>query len=79
MGDIINKNVVLLFQWWWQYLTRDNPLWKRTMCSNHGSLPSQIISAEQNADQTNIWGQITNLRVFGMKSWKLQGEECGRK
>ena len=33
MGNIMYKNLILLFKWWWQYSESDNALWKRILMS----------------------------------------------
>lgn len=33
VGNIMYKNLVLLFKWWWRFLQFDNTLWKRILMS----------------------------------------------
>ena len=35
VGNIMHKNLVLLFKWWWRYSESDNTLWKRILQSVH--------------------------------------------
>lgn len=33
VGDMVVKNVAMLFKWWWRFTKEESPLWKRTICS----------------------------------------------
>ena len=33
VGNIMHKNLILLFKWWWRYSESDNTLWKRILMS----------------------------------------------
>ena len=35
VGNILHKNLVLLFKWWWRFSEADNSLWKRILKSVH--------------------------------------------
>ena len=35
VGNIMHKNLVLLFKWWWRFFESDNTLWKRILQSVH--------------------------------------------
>ena len=35
IGNIMHKNLILLFKWWWRYSENDNSLWKRILLSVH--------------------------------------------
>ena len=36
VGNILHKNLILLFKWWWRFSETDNALWKRIIQSVHG-------------------------------------------
>ena len=36
VGNIMHKNLILLFKWWWRYSESDNTLWKKILKSVHG-------------------------------------------
>ena len=35
IGNIMHKNLILLFKWWWRFSETDNSLWKRILNSVH--------------------------------------------
>ena len=35
VGNIMHKNLILLFKWWWRFSESDNTLWKRILKSVH--------------------------------------------
>ena len=35
VGNIMHKNLILLFKWWWRFSETDNSLWKRILKSVH--------------------------------------------
>ena len=35
VGNIVHKNLILLFKWWWRFSESDNSLWKRILKSVH--------------------------------------------
>ena len=35
VGNIMHKNLILLFKWWWRFSESDNTLWKRILQSVH--------------------------------------------
>ena len=35
VGNILHKNLILLFKWWWRFSDSDNTLWKRIIKSVH--------------------------------------------
>ena len=35
VGNIMHKNLILLFKWWWRFSEVDNSLWKRILISVH--------------------------------------------
>ena len=35
IGNIMHKNLILLFKWWWRFSEADNSLWKRILKSVH--------------------------------------------
>ena len=35
VGNIMHKNLILLFKWWWRFSESDNTLWKRILHSAH--------------------------------------------
>lgn len=63
VGNIMHKNLTLLFKWWWRYSGADNTFWKRilmsvynikglkasyeTFCTMKDRLSSQLISNDE--------------------------------
>ena len=35
VGNIMYKNLTLLFKWWWRFSESDNTLWKKILQSVH--------------------------------------------
>lgn len=35
VGNMMRKNLALLFNWWWRFSTADDPLWKRILLFVH--------------------------------------------
>ena len=33
VGDILLKNVVMLYKWWWRFVNNEKPLWKKIVSS----------------------------------------------
>ena len=67
MGDLIIRNVALLFKWWWHFSNKEEPLWKRIMsfCNNlHMDTP---IWKQVNLKMDGLWSSICNI-------WKVNKE-----
>ena len=35
VGNMMHKNLILLFKWWWRFYESDNSLWKQILMSVH--------------------------------------------
>ena len=55
VGNILHKNLILLFKWWWRFSESDNTLWKKILQSLH-----QINGAKASTD---------NFRKFRSGTW----------
>lgn len=58
IGNILHRNLALLFKWWWRFSTESNPLWKRIIKSVH-----KILDFKAQADifkncKNGLWGQF---------------------
>lgn len=39
IGNILNRNISLLFKWWWRYLTDPQALWRKVILLKYGYFP----------------------------------------
>ena len=63
VGNIMYKNLILLFKWWWHFSKLDNSLWKKILMSVHN-----IKGLKASADvfrnvKEGIWAQLLNCDV----------------
>ena len=61
VGNIMHKNLILLFKWWWRFSESDNTLWKRIIKSVH-DINGEMASRDtfRNA-RTGLWSNfLTN-------------------
>ena len=65
VGDLVIKNVALLFKWWWRFSNKGLPLWKRVVCSNHEIVPVASIQSFSPSNPSRIWNQISDFSSFG--------------
>lgn len=58
VGNILYKNLVLLFKWWWRYSATDSSFWKRILQSVHRIKGSKASSVAFSAVKDGVWGQM---------------------
>lgn len=58
VGNILFKNLCLLFKWWWRYSESDSSLWKRIVQSVHDVLSSKASSEVFNNVKDGLWSQL---------------------
>lgn len=68
VDDMINKNVALVFKWWWRFSMEGNFLWKKAICSIH-RLPHEIplMQQQNNIYNGSIWSSIRSVDKWGKK------------
>ena len=57
VGDLIIKNVALLFKWWWKFSDKRNPLWKKVVRYNHYKEDDIIEISNIKRKKRGIWGR----------------------
>ncbi|XP_057724092.1 uncharacterized protein LOC130940061 [Arachis stenosperma] len=46
VGDVVTRNAVLFFKWWWRFSKEECPLWKKVVCSCNHMNSSEMLSAQ---------------------------------
>ena len=67
VGNMVIKNVGMLFKWWWQFFEGKHALWKRVMCSCNKLVLGRPIGEHLNSKGVGPWQAIYNV-------WKLNKE-----
>ena len=39
IGNMLNRNILLLFKWWWRFLTEPHALWRKVILHKYGYFP----------------------------------------
>lgn len=58
MGNILYKNLILLFKWWWRFSKSDYTLWKRILLSMHNIKGLKASSNAFSSIREGIWHQL---------------------
>lgn len=67
VGNIMYKNLKLLFKWWWQYSDTNNSLWKRILLSVHNIKGLNASSDAFGHVKDGIWGQMMSNDTVTVK------------
>lgn len=60
VDNILHKNLVLLFKWWWGFSECDNTLWKRILISIY-NIKGLKASFQNFGDiRGGVWGQLVS-------------------
>lgn len=63
VGNILYKNLILLFKWWWRFSDADNTLWKRILLSVHNIRGLKASSVSFSGVREGVWGQLVSDEV----------------
>ena len=58
MGNIMHKNLILLFKWWWRFSESDNTLWKRVIRSVYDIKGFKSSSESFSKIKDGPWSQL---------------------
>jgi reverse transcriptase-like protein/endonuclease/exonuclease/phosphatase family protein len=58
VGNIMYKNLVLLFKWWWRFSGSDSTLWKRILISVHNIKGLKATSEAFGRIKSGTWAQL---------------------
>ena len=58
VGNILHKNLILLFKWWWRFSETDNSLWKRIIKSVHNIQGEKASLTNFSKAKTGIWANL---------------------
>lgn len=58
VGNIMHKNRILLFKWWWQFFEFDNTLWKRILLSVHNIKGLKASSEVSSNVKDGMWSHL---------------------
>ena len=58
IGNIMHKNLILLFKWWWRYSDSGNTLWKKILKSVHDIKGLKASSDAFNRVRDGTWAQL---------------------
>ena len=58
IGNIMHKNLILLFKWWWRFSESDNSLWKRIIKSVHGINGEKASRETFRKARTGLWSNL---------------------
>ncbi|GKA18014.1 hypothetical protein Tco_0697851, partial [Tanacetum coccineum] len=59
IGSLKALNWSLLAKWWWRFKTEKNSLWKKVVCSFHGSDGNLGVACD--VDSPSTWGKIVSI------------------
>lgn len=62
IGNLLHRNLALLFKWWWRFSVEGNPLWKRIVCSAHCLLDFKANSELFKECKWGVWGQFITIK-----------------
>ena len=60
VGNILHKNLILLFKWWWRFSDSDNTLWKRIIKSVHDINGERASLDAFRKVKTGTWSYLMN-------------------
>ncbi|GJW86473.1 hypothetical protein Tco_0161813, partial [Tanacetum coccineum] len=60
IGSLKGLNWSLLVKWWWHFKTKKNSLWKKVVCSFHGS-DGNLGVASDVGSRGGVWGKIASI------------------
>lgn len=60
IGNILHKNLILLFKWWWRFSKSDNTIWKRILISIYNIKGFKASSYTFGEMRSGIWAQLLN-------------------
>ena len=58
VGNIMHKNLILLFKWWWRFSEPENSLWKKILKSVHEIKGLKASSEAFNKVREGTWAQL---------------------
>ena len=59
-GNILHKNLILLFKWWWRFSESDNTLWKRIIKSVHDINGEKASRDTFSNARTGLWANLVS-------------------
>lgn len=60
VGNIMYKNLSLIFKWWWRFYESDNSLWKTILISVHSVKGFKASSETFRNIKDGMWAQLLN-------------------
>ena len=60
VGNMLHKNLILLFKWWWRYSEANNTLWKQIVQSVHDINGVKASTETFNKVKTGTWSSMMN-------------------
>ena len=60
VGNILHKNLILLFKWWWRFSESDNTLWKRIIKSVHDIKGDMASRDTFGKAKSGLWAKLLN-------------------
>lgn len=78
VGNILYKNLVLLFKWWWRFSGSNNTLWKRILISVHNIKGFMANSDSFGRIKTGSWAYLMSNDAATKKVREIveQGMSC---
>ena len=67
VGNIMLKNLILLFKWWWRYSESNNSLWKSILMSVHALKGLKASSDNFSKVKEGAWSQMMKNDVLTSK------------
>ena len=67
VGNIMHKNLILLFKWWWRYSESNNSLWKSILMSVHALKGQKASSENFRKAKEGTWSQMKKNDVVTSK------------
>lgn len=58
MGNILHKNLMLLFKWWWRFSKCDDTLWKRILISIYSIKGLKASSQTFQGIKSGVWAKL---------------------
>ena len=67
VGNMMEKNLILLFKWWWRFSESDNSLWKKILMSVHEIFGFKASSETLRKVKVGRWAQLQSDEAITSK------------
>ena len=80
VGNLLHRNIAILFKWWWRYLSEPNALWHKVIQAKYGYSPHTTTSDFLIPKNGGLWKGICASIIqhpIAKKPCKIKCKEVG--